>query len=192
MGFHGAITGAMMIPQMWTRTLRTVALAATLLMALPGPGRAHMSDECFVHVVQMEQRMDEYQEALAETKHLTTAYAEEGIAAVESGDMERKMLYFVRLVTIQLPETFASINRHTRKSAGVAESAVAAIECAAREEKTPANAAPVDLDWLDDVMSGLDEQAPERVELGVDCTEPFMVGLPDDVLTECEGEFIGR
>ena len=182
---------------MWTKTLRTVALAATLLMAVPGLGRAHMSDECFVHVVQMEQRMAEYQEALAETKHLTTAYAEEGIAAVESGDMERKMLYFVRLVTIQLPETFASINRpsinrHTRKSAGVAESAVAAIECAAREEKTPANAAPVDLDWLDGVLSELDEQAPEPVELGVDCTEPFTVSLPDDVLTECEDELMGR
>ena len=169
------------------RTILYTAIPAMVVSLFAvSPSSAHMSDECFVHVVQMEQRMAEYQEALAETKHLTTAYAEEGIAAVESGDMERKMLYFVRLVTIQLPETFASINRHTRKSVGVAESAVAAIECAAREEKTPANAAPVDLDWLDDVMSGLDEQAPERVELGVDCTEPFVVGLPDDVLTECE------
>lgn len=29
---------------------------------------------------------------------------------------------------------------------------------------------------------------PETVELGVDCTEPFTVSLPDDVLTECETE----
>ena len=27
---------------------------------------------------------------------------------------------------------------------------------------------------------------PDRVKLGVDCTEPFTVGFPDDVLTECE------
>ena len=27
---------------------------------------------------------------------------------------------------------------------------------------------------------------PEPVELGVDCTKPFTVSLPDDVLTECE------
>ena len=48
---------------------------------------------------------------------------------------------------------------------------------------------PIDLDWLDDVMSSLDEPPelpPARVELGVDCTEPFTVSLPDDVLTECE------
>ena len=62
------------------------------------------------------------------------------------------------------------------------------IECVAGEEKPPADADPADLDWLDDVMSGLDEGAPERVELGVDCSEPFVVGLPDDVLTECETE----
>lgn len=33
------------------------------------------------------------------------------------------------------------------------------------------------------------EPQPEpvyRVWLGVDCTKPFMVSLPDDVLTECE------
>ena len=29
---------------------------------------------------------------------------------------------------------------------------------------------------------------PTRVFLGADCTEPFTVSLPDDVLTECEGE----
>ena len=29
-------------------------------------------------------------------------------------------------------------------------------------------------------------QGPTRVFLGVDCTEPFTVSLPDDVLTECE------
>lgn len=33
---------------------------------------------------------------------------------------------------------------------------------------------------------------PTRVFMGVDCTKPFIVGLPDDVLTECEGEFTGR
>ena len=54
--------------------------------------------------------------------------------------------------------------------------------------KSPTTAQPIDLEWLDDVMTRLDERSPERVELGVDCTEPFMVGLPDDVLTECETE----
>ena len=66
--------------------------------------------------------------------------------------------------------------------------AIVAIECAAREEKPPTDHAPVDLDWLDGVLSGLDEQTPEPVELGSDCAEPFAVGLPDDVLTECEVE----
>lgn len=28
----------------------------------------------------------------------------------------------------------------------------------------------------------------QRVYLGVDCTKPFTVSLPDDVLTECEEE----
>ncbi len=32
------------------------------------------------------------------------------------------------------------------------------------------------------------EAPPSRVILGVDCSEPLMVSLPDDVLTECEGE----
>ena len=36
------------------------------------------------------------------------------------------------------------------------------------------------------------QDLPTRIFLGVDCTEPFTVSLPDDVLTECEGEFIGR
>ena len=39
-------------------------------------------------------------------------------------------------------------------------------------------------------------EAPDKpagtVFPGVDCTEPFMVGLPDDVLTECEGELTGH
>lgn len=39
-------------------------------------------------------------------------------------------------------------------------------------------------------------EAPDKpagtVFLGVDCTEPFMVGLADDVLTECECELTGR
>ena len=30
------------------------------------------------------------------------------------------------------------------------------------------------------------------VKLGVDCTEPVTVSLPDDVLTECEGELTER
>ncbi len=65
----------------------------------------------------------------------------------------------------------------------------AARECAPWlhvEKKPPTIASPIDLDWLDEVISGLDEPPPERVELGVDCTEPFTVSLPDDVLTECE------
>ena len=33
---------------------------------------------------------------------------------------------------------------------------------------------------------------PTTIFLGVDCTEPFTVSLPDDVLTECEGEFTER
>lgn len=32
------------------------------------------------------------------------------------------------------------------------------------------------------------EPEPIRVFLGVDCSKPFMVGLPDHVLTECETE----
>ena len=32
------------------------------------------------------------------------------------------------------------------------------------------------------------QDLPTRVFLGVDCAEPFTVSLPDDVLTECEGE----
>lgn len=36
-------------------------------------------------------------------------------------------------------------------------------------------------------ISGTAEpEPPTPVELGVDCTEPFTVSLPDDVLTECE------
>ena len=34
--------------------------------------------------------------------------------------------------------------------------------------------------------SELDERPPERIELGVDCSEPLTVSLPDNVLTECE------
>ena len=33
-----------------------------------------------------------------------------------------------------------------------------------------------------------DQAPPSRVILGVDCSEPLMVSLPDEVLTECEGE----
>ena len=39
------------------------------------------------------------------------------------------------------------------------------------------------------------EPEPVTVWLGVDCSsgaEPFTVSLPDDVLTECEGELTGR
>ena len=33
-----------------------------------------------------------------------------------------------------------------------------------------------------------EQPPPSRVILGVDCSEPLAVSLPDDVLTECEGE----
>ena len=39
------------------------------------------------------------------------------------------------------------------------------------------------------------EPAPLVVELGIDCTAgatPVVISLPDDVLTECEGELMGR
>ena len=65
------------------------------------------------------------------------------------------------------------------------------IECLGRADEPTGTAALVDLDWLDDVISDLDEP-PEppaaRVELGVECTEPFTVSLSDNLLTECEME----
>lgn len=33
-----------------------------------------------------------------------------------------------------------------------------------------------------------EQAAPAPVYLGVDCSKPLTVSLPDDVLTECEGE----
>ena len=36
------------------------------------------------------------------------------------------------------------------------------------------------------------QDLPTRIFLGVDCAEPFTVSLPDDVLTECEDELMGR
>lgn len=60
-------------------------------------------------------------------------------------------------------------------------------------EKRPAAAVrkPIDQDWLDDVLAGLDEPTepptpPQRVTLGVDCSKPLTISLPDDVLIECE------
>ena len=176
MGFHGAITGAMMIPQMWTRTLRTVALAATLLMALPGSGRAHMSDECFVHVVQMQERADDHAEFLGETSRLLRTYEGESVAALASGSLERMMGGFSRFMFSQLPVIFKQFTDAQKSSNRVIESAVAAIGCTVNEPKpviTVAPVAPVDLEWLDGVLETLDEQPPAPVELGVDCAEPF-------------------
>ncbi len=34
----------------------------------------------------------------------------------------------------------------------------------------------------------IEKAPPTRVILGVDCTKPLTISLPDDVLTECETE----
>ena len=65
--------------------------------------------------------------------------------------------------------------------------------------KPPTTAQPIDVDWLDGVLAELDEppapeappepepeQPPQRVILGVDCSKPLTISLPDDVLIECE------
>ena len=178
----------MMTLQMWTTTLRMVALAATLLMAVPRPGGAHMSDECFVHVTEARERTEQYMEALGETSHLLRTYETESRETLANVTMDNAMTGFSRFMFVQLPIMLERLTGTQKMSIRIVESALAAINCAVREEKPPTIASPVDLDWLDDVMSELDERPPERVDLGVDCTEPFVVGLPDDVLTECEGE----
>ena len=36
------------------------------------------------------------------------------------------------------------------------------------------------------------QELPTRIFLGVDCDRPLVVSLPDDMLTECEDELMGR
>ncbi len=177
------------------------ATTAAVALAM-SPSHAHMSDDCIAHVVEMEERAGETAEALSEIRRLTEAYAEDGTAAVASQDMERQMLYFVRLVRVQLPETLASFMRYTRKSTAYADSATAAIVCALDEAEPITTAAPVDLDQFNDWVESLEEgpapetpPSPARVHLGLDCAPgvdangdvvAYAVSLPDDVLTECE------
>ena len=170
------------------RRLGVAALAATLLMAVPGPGRAHMSDACFAHVLQMFERMTEYEGALGDTSQLLRTYGAESQQALADGTIDSVMSGFSRFMSDQLPSILKRFTDNERMSNRIIDKAITAIDCAVREGKPPANAAPDDLEWLDGVLSGLDERTPEPVELGADCTEPFVVGLPDEVLTECEAE----
>ena len=141
-------------------------LAATLLVAAPEPSRAHISEECD-HTLSLTVRLAEGKARVAGwiMDELNTFRDVEEILSLVSVYMDTDTLFM--------------------------ESSQDLIECLNQS----ADAAPADLDWLDDVTAGLDEPPepeaapelpPQRVTLGVDCDEPLTVGLPDDVLTECE------
>ena len=133
-------------------------------------------------------------------------YEGESVEALASGDVEKMMGGFSRLMFAQIPALLQRIPDGQKSSSLVIEAAIAAIGCTMNEPKpvtTTAQVAPVDLDWLDGVLADLDEpleseappepdQPPQRVTLGVDCSEPLTVSLPDDVLTECETGPTGR
>ena len=152
-----------------------------------------MSDECLVHVIQMQERMDEHGKFLRETSRLFKTYEGESVEALASGSLEKMMGGFSRFMFTQLPAISTRFTDGQKSANQVVESAVAAIECTMNEAKptiTATPVAPVHLDWLDEVMANLDEPPEptlERAELSIFCTEPFAAYVPDDVLTECEG-----
>ena len=162
------------------------------LLLLPGAGRAHMSDACFAHVSQMEEKLRDFAKANSEISQLARTYEGESEEALRSGSLDGVMTGFSRLIFIQLPTLIDKLHHRQKLSMRLIEIAVAAIGCAVREKKPPTIIAPIDIEWLDEVMSGLEEQDPPSVDLGVDCSEPFDVSLPDDVLTECESNPKGR
>ena len=167
------------------------AALAVALLFLPTTGHSHMSDECFAHVSQMQEELREAEKANREISRLSKLYEDESVEALRSGTPDGIAAGFSRLMFIQLPTLIDGLHHSQRLSMDVIESAVAAIGCTVNEPKpvtTHALVAPVDPEWLDEVMSGLNEQDPPPIELGVDCTKPFTVSLPDDVLTECEAE----
>ena len=165
-----------------------------------------MSDECFAHVTAMQERVEEHTEFRNETSRLLNTYKGESVEALASGDMEKMMGGFSRFMFAQLPALLQRIPDGDKSSLRIIESATAAISCTINEPKpittaapaaTPA--APLDQDWLDGVLAELDEapepeappepeQPPQRVILGVDCSKPLTISLPDDVLIECETE----
>lgn len=173
-------------------------LAAFFVFSMPESSRAHMSDECFAHVIAMQERVDEHAEFLSETSRMLKTYEGESVEASAAGDLEKMMGGFSRFMFAQLPALLQRIPDGQKSSSRVIEAAIAAIGCTLDEPKpvtTTAQIAPVDLDWFDGVLAELGEPPepeappelpPQRVTLGVDCSEPLTVSLPDDVLTECE------
>ena len=159
-----------------------------------------MSDECFVHVIQMQERWVDHAELLDDTSRMLKTYEVESVGALASGDLERMMGGFSRFMFAQLPALFEQFSDERKSSIQIMELALAAIRCTVNEPKpistaAPAPAAPLDQDWLDGVLVDLDEPtAPEaplsyppvHVILGADCGKPLTVSLPDNVLTECE------
>ena len=132
-----------------------------------------MSDECFAHVLRMQEQLREAEQSNRELSRLSRLYENESVEALRSGSPDGIAAGFSRLMLIQFPTLIDGLHRRQRLSMNVIEAAVAAIGCTVNEPKPVITIDPV---------------RPPPIELGVDCSEPFAVALPDDVLTECETE----
>ena len=173
-------------------------MVASLFAA--GPSSAHVSDECFVHVTEAHELAKKYKKALDETVHLLDTYEAESREVFANLTMDSAAASLSRFMFVQVPTAFERLTSNQRMSIRIATAAMAAVRCVQNEPKpitTAAPAVPIELEWLDEVMAGLDEpsepEAPpeppqERVFLGVNCTKPLTISLPGDVLTECETE----
>ena len=110
------------------------ALVAAFL-SLPAAGYAHMSDECFAHVLRMQEQLREAEQSNRELSRLTRLYENESVEALRSGTPDGIASGFSRLMLIQLPTLIDGLHRRQRLSMDVIESAVAAIGCTVNEPK---------------------------------------------------------
>ena len=180
-------------PNFASGTVWMVASLATLLIAASGPSNAHMSDECFAHVTRMEELTEKHMALLDRTSGMLGTYEDESRKVLASQSLGQMAVGFSNFMHKQLPTMVKRFTDLQDSSSRIVEAAVAAIGCTINEPppvSTVTPTAPLDLDWLDEVMAGLDEpsELQQRVVLGVDCSKPLTISLPDDVLTECETE----
>ena len=91
------------IPRAAASAVVAVGLLAATFLLTAGPSSAHMSDECFAHVIVMQERADEHAEFLSETSRLLKTYEGESSEALASRDMEKMIGGFSRFMFAPAP-----------------------------------------------------------------------------------------
>ena len=177
------------------RRFHALAIAAAMAVLVDGAiiaaapaARADIPNGCWLHIEHVLEAEREYHRLENERGRKARRIERSMTEAARTGGYA-SLAVLQRFFHVDLPDLFRTILSRDDAHDAMLQPFWDFVQCA-RDEESHEVAGPLEVDTVGDrpaeIVGAAKPEPPEPVELGVDCTEPFMVGLPDDVLTECE------